>query len=215
VLRKKNWFFLLLISLALLASFTRSAWIFFMAATFFVLFKRQMYFRLGAFVMIIAASLILVPPLNAFLVTSISNLQGNVDPHSVGIKSFYTGVWARQESVLWGGSSVGSANDIWSQQSLLVGDVGATNMPESGYGWLVIKNGIPAYLLFVTFCVAGFIDLERNPNKKLRTVMQGVMLAILVVTHTSFYVFAFSASIVIWIIFGAAVVGYDPEKVPE
>jgi len=210
VVRKSSRWFLLLLALALLLSFTRSAWIFFTLASLFVLFKRRKVIRLAAFLAVIAGSLTLVAPLREFVTYSVTNLQGTGEKHSAGIKSFYSGVWARQESVWWGGSIVGSAVDEWGQQSLLIGDVNATRMPESGYGFLVMKNGIPAYILFLIFCVAGLVDLQQSPDKNLGAVMQGVILAVLVVMHTSYYVFAFSASIVIWIMLGATIAGYDP-----
>jgi hypothetical protein len=171
---------------ALLFSFTRSAWIFVALGWLYVLLRKRRYrlvFGLGG----MGALLLFVWgamagwALATLRALSWANPQ---NPHAEGI------VWLYKEG-LW-------------QFSNLLGQGMVTEVPESGYGLLLIRFGLPAVVGFVWFCVALYKSLRKTPlrGKPLFLAAQSVPLCLLVIMNFSYYPFSFIPYLFVWFVVG-------------
>lgn len=192
VFKKKNWLFLIFIILALFFGFSRSSWIFFTVIMLFVMFRQKRIWMASGFFIVLMLAITFISPLRDFLSSTLEGFTANSDDaHAAGVKALYSSIWDRPNILAGNGFNT-------------------PNLPESGYGNFILIFGVPSVILFLGFCFAAFLDLRRP--SKLNILMQGVILATTIVMNFSYYPFAFNAYIVIWLAFGAAISGYDPER---
>lgn len=185
----RNWktrLALLLAAGALFLSFTRSAWIFVaVGCVYFLLRKRRYPFVFGlAGAIFIAFST--WGPLADWYSASMSVLSWNSPDshHAQGL------VWIYKEG-LW-------------QLGNLFGQGMTASIPESGYGVLLIRYGVPAVVGLEWFCFALYRSLQQTPlrNKTLFLIAQAVPIAFVVTLNFSYYPFSFIPYVLTWFVVG-------------
>lgn len=185
---RRNWktqTMLVITATALFLSFTRSAWIFVAVAFLYVLLRERRYKLVFGLTGSGAIALFFWAPLAGWYSTSLGRLSSNsTDPHAQGLFWFYTqGLW---------------------QLKNLFGQGMSTDIPESGYGILLIRYGLPAVATFVWFCFALYRSLRqtRLQQKPVFLVAQAVPLALLVILNFSYYPFSFIPYLLVWFVVG-------------
>jgi len=177
---------LLLVTLtALLFSFTRSAWIFALAGSGFVLLRKRRYRLVLGFAAVPAIALLMWPPMADWFSSSLDLVSSNTpDQHINGITWFYT-------------------QGIWDLHYLFGRDL-SSPLVEGGYGILLIRFGLPAVLSIVWFCFALSKELLQAPlgRKPLFLVAQAVPLTMLVTLNFSAYQFGFIPYLLVWFAVG-------------
>lgn len=172
-------------AIALLLSLTRSAWIFAAIAGVYVLLRERRYRLVLGLAGTGAVALSAWVPLATLYLGSLADFSSSsTDPHAQGLFWFYTqGLW--------------QIKNVFGQG--MVADV-----PESGYGVLLIRYGVPAVAIFVWFCFALYQSLHRSRlrEKTLFLVAQGIPLAMLVILNFSYYPFSFIPYLLVWFVIG-------------
>jgi hypothetical protein len=189
---------LLLVTLtALLFSFTRSAWIFALAGSGFVLLRKRRYRLVLGLVAVPAIALMIWPPMADWFSSSLDLVSSNTpDQHINGITWFYT-------------------QGIWDLHYLFGRDL-SSPLVEGGYGILLIRFGLPAVLSIVWFCFALSKELLQAPlgRKPLFLVAQAVPLTMLVTLNFSAYQFGFIPYLLVWFAVGTCLAFATPVTNP-
>jgi hypothetical protein len=189
---KRTWFtplLLLILGIALLFTFSRSAWIFVFAGVTYLLFRKRKYGWLIAFAAIPILAIITIRPLADFAAEGWQALSWT-NPggaHAEGIVWFY-----RRAFIDWGNIlGKGMADEV--QQ-----------IPESGYAFLLEHFGLAAYVtwLWFLFSLYRHLRLRDAGPAKLPLVSEAMILGTFVVVHFSQYPFSFIGWLPIWYIFG-------------
>jgi hypothetical protein len=186
---RRNWkteLMLAVTAAALFFSFTRSAWVFVAVGLAYMLLRKRRYrlaFGLGGAG---AVAFLVWTPLADWYSTGLAMLSWS-NPQSYHAEGF---VWLYKQG-LW-------------QLSNLFGHGMTADVPESGYGVLLIRYGLPAVLCLVWFCIALYRSLRRAPlrEKPLFLIAQAVPLALLVILNFSYYPFAFIPYLLTWFVIG-------------
>ncbi len=176
-------------SVALFVTFSRSAWIFVVLSCICLWFKRGKYILLGTLTAIVIVALVAWPPLAEFAASDYSYLSWT-DPaegHAKGLVWFYQKAFTDTGNIFGKGMSDA-----------------VQNIPESGYAFLLEHFGFFAYASFIWFCVSLFryLGTPTLARSQLQLVGQAVPLCVLIVMHTSQYPFAFSEYLFIWFVVG-------------
>jgi hypothetical protein len=189
---RRNWkreLVLSLIGIALFLSFTRSAWIFVAVAAIYVLLRRHRFklvFGLGG-----AGALAVSAwaPLGEWYSASLGGLStSSTDPHANGLIWFYT-------------------QGLWKFENLF-GQGMTADVPESGYGILLIRYGLPAVLILIWFCFVLYRELRQTNLRgtPLFLVAQAVPIGMLVILNFSYYPFSFIPYLLVWFVVGFCLV---------
>jgi len=130
----------LLVSMALLFTFTRSAWIFVLVSAAYVLFRKGKQRTLIAGAAVVSAMFTLWPPFSDWFSGTMTLLSWSnpQEEHAEGL------VWLYKEG-------------LWHSANLLGQGLSAP-VYESGYGILLVRYGLPAVLLALAF----FCSRSRN-----------------------------------------------------
>ena len=184
-----NYTMLVLCSLALFFSFSRSAWIFLTLAVIYVLLRNRRYVLIGALVVAGVAATIVITPLAEFANSEVGDVTGARPggEHAEGIIWFYERGFTDPGNLLGKGTN----DDV-------------RKIPESGYAYLLEHFGFVAYASFLWFCgslFAYFREREVSLNPLL-LIAQSVPVCILIVMHTSQYPFSFIEYLMIWFVVG-------------
>jgi len=172
---------------ALFFSFTRSAWMFVVLGCVYILMRNRRYRLLLAFAAAVAMLLIWAP-IGDWYSESVAALSwGNAqDYHGEGLVWLYKeGLW-RLDNVLGRGLSI-------------PGD-----LPESGYGVLLLWYGLPSIVGIVWFCLSTYRTLRgiRNDKEPLLLVAQAVPVVLLLILNFSYYPFSFIPYLLPWFVVG-------------
>jgi hypothetical protein len=184
----RNWntrLLLLVTVAALLFSFTRSAWIFALAGSGFVLLRKKRYGLVLGLAAVPVVALMFWAPMADWFSASLDLVSSSTpDQHINGIAWFYT-------------------QGIWDSRYLLGRDL-STQLPEGGYGILLTRFALPAVLSIVWFCFALYRDLLQAPfnGKPLFLVAQAVPFTMLVTMNFSSYQFSFIPYLLVWFVVG-------------
>lgn len=185
---RRNWktrLLLVITAIALLLSLTRSAWIFVAIAGMYILLRERRYRLVLGLAGTGAIALSAWVPLATLYLGSLADFSSSsTDPHAQGLFWFYTqGLW--------------QLKNVFGQG--MVADV-----PESGYGVLLIRYGVPAVAIFVWFCLALYRNLRQTrwSEKPLFMIAQAVPLALLVILNFSYYPFSFIPYLLVWFVIG-------------
>lgn len=171
---------------ALFLSFTRSAWIFVAIGFFYVLLRKKRYrLAFGLAGTGLVALTAWAPLATLFSGTLVNASSSSTDPHAQGLFWFYTqGLW---------------------QSKYLLGQGMTADLPESGYGILLIRYGLPAIVILVWFCFALYRSLRKTALREapLLQIAQAVPIGIIVIMNFSYYPFSFIPYLLVWFVIGA------------
>lgn len=183
----KTWLMLVLTSVALFLSFTRSAWIFVGMGFAYILLRNGRYrlvLGLGTTCLVAVSTW---GPMAQWYSATISyfSWNGSEDPHAQGIVWFYK-------------------NALWQFDNLFGQGLTAVNH-EGGYGRLLVTYGLPAVVGFIWFCITLYRTLRQTPfrGKPLFLIAQAVPLVLLVTLNFSDYPFLFIPYLLAWFVVGA------------
>lgn len=180
---------LLVLGIALLFTFSRSAWIFLFTGGLYILLRKRKYSWLIALAVIPIVALITVRPLADFVAEgwqalSWTNPGGE---HAEGIVWFY-----KRAFVDWGNIlGKGMRDEV-------------QKIPESGYAFLLEHFGLPAYVTWLWFLLSLYrhLRLRDTGPAKLPLVSEAMVLGTFIVVHFSQYPFSFIGWLPIWYVFG-------------
>jgi hypothetical protein len=193
---RKRWFtwpLVLILAVALFATFDRSAWIFVFVVCAFIWYRRRRYKWLLALALAPVIALLTIPPLAEFAQYETRDLS-----------------WSHPEPEGHAGSIVYLYQHGFTDPRNLFGKGMRTEveiMGESGYGWLLEHFGMPAFLLWVWFLISMYrhMKLRDSGTEQIPLLSEGLIVATFVVMHFSYYPFSFIGWIPIWYFFGIAV----------
>jgi hypothetical protein len=185
---------ILVLALAIFATFDRSVWIFLFVTGLIVLVRERRYKWLAAFAMVPILAILTVPPLAEFARYEYDGLSWtNPDnDHAQGI------VWFYQRAFTDAGNIIGKGPDV-----------SVERIPESGYGFLAEHFGLVAYFswLWFMFSMYRYLKSRESAGRQLIFVMRAMIVGMFVVMHFSHYPFAFIGWLPIWYIFGLSMAG--------
>jgi len=188
---RRNWKTHLMLAItagALFLSLTRSAWIFVLMGFVYVMIRWRRYRPLVALGAIAVTGIVLWAPMAHWYSASLAGISwtgSSEDPHAQGF------VWLYKQG-------------LWQFENLL-GQGPAADIPEGGYGRLLIRYGWPALASFAWFCVSLYRKLRQGPfsGKPLSLLSQAVPLAFLITLNFSIYPFSFIPYLLVWFTVGA------------
>jgi hypothetical protein len=185
----RNWktrLMLLAAAGALFFSFTRSAWIFVAVGSVYLLLRKGSYRFVFSLAGAAVVALLTWGPLAEWYSASMSVLSWN-NPDSHHAEGL---VWIYKEG-LW------QAGNIFGQGM-------TANIPESGYGVLLVRYGLPAVLGLAWFCFALYRSLQQSSlrNKTLFLIAQAVPIAFVATLNFSYYPFSFIPYVLTWFVVG-------------
>ncbi|HWH59806.1 MAG TPA: hypothetical protein VN682_19405 [Terriglobales bacterium] len=189
---KRTWctpLLFLTLGIALLFTFSRSAWIFVFAGGIYILFRKRKYSWLIAFAVIPILAIVTIRPLADFAVEgwqalSWTNPGGE---HAEGIVWFY-----KRAFIDWGNIlGKGMRDEV-------------QFIPESGYAFLLEHFGLAAYVTWLWFLLSLYrhLRLRDTGPAKLPLVSEAMVLGTFIVVHFSQYPFSFIGWLPIWYVFG-------------
>jgi hypothetical protein len=193
---RKRWFtvaFLVILALAIFATFDRSVWIFLFVVGLIVLFQRREYKWLAAFAIVPIILLLTIPPLTEFAKWEFDQLSWT-NPgteHAEGITMFYQQAFADPGNILGKGMNES-----------------VRKFTESGYAFLLEQFGLTAYLTWLWFLFSMYRHLQlTDPGKGQFLLPKAMVLGTLVIMHFSHYPFNYVGWIPIWYMLGLPVAG--------
>ena len=189
---KRTWstpLLLMVLGIALLFTFSRSAWIFLFAGGLYILLRKHKYGWLIALAVIPVLALVTIRPLADFATEgwqalSWTNPGGE---HAEGIVWFYKRAFVDSGNIL----GKGMRDEV-------------QKIPESGYAFLLEHFGLPAYVTWLWFLLSlyRYLRLRDTGPAKLPLVSEAMVLGTFVVVHFSQYPFSFIGWLPIWYVFG-------------
>jgi len=185
----RNWKTNLMLGVTLVAlffSFTRSAWIFVLVGYAIALFRKKRYRLILGVVGTVVIALMIWTPLVDWYSNSLAMLSWDnpQEDHAEGL------VWLYREG-LW-------------QRGNVFGQGLTAHVPESGYGLLLVRYGMPAFLCILWFCWALYRSLRQSAwgDRSLFLVAQVVPLGMIVMLNFSYYPFSFIPYLLTWFVVG-------------
>src|ERR1700741_505759 len=197
---QRNWkthLMLFIAAVALFFTFTRSAWIFVFVACAFILLRKKKYRVIFAIVATVVVALITWTPLGDLYTGSVELLSWTnpQEAHAEGLSWLYK-------------------DGLWEPRNIL-GQGLSAEVYESGYGVLLVRYGMPAFLSIIWFFIALYRSLRkaRYNQHSLFLIAQAVPLAMIVVMNTSWYPFSFIPYLLVWFVVGTclALAGLHPD----
>jgi hypothetical protein len=128
-------------------------------------------------------------PLGEWYSASLGGLStSSLDPHANGVIWFYT-------------------QGLWKFENLF-GQGMTADVPESGYGILLIRYGLPAVIILIWFCFVLYRELRQTNLRgtPLFLVAQAVPIGMLVILNFSYYPFSFIPYLLVWFVIGFCLV---------
>lgn len=201
---RKRWFtgpLLVILAVAIFATFDRSVWILIFVAGLFVLFRRRKYKWLVGLGLLPILALLTVAPMAEFAKSEYVELSWShpEGSHAEGIVWLYQRAFTDPSNLL----GKGMRDDV-------------VLLTESGYGFLLEHFGSAAYIAWMWFLFAmyRYLKLTDSSQGQLALLSRAMILGTLVIMHFSQYPFSFIGWLPIWYVFGLSMAGASTEASP-
>lgn len=186
---------LVTIGAAVVATFSRSSWIFSTVVLLYTSLVDRRFARMGFAALAIAAAWVAVAPLRDFISGTLASFSGVQDDeyfHAEAVRLMYS------RAVFDPGNILGHGPQEFQAQTAIV---------ENGFLYMMYQYGAGLFILFVSLCIATERYLRRHaaPGDGFCRAGAAFGAATLVVTNFSFYALAFTTFFAAWLVMGLGI----------
>jgi hypothetical protein len=185
-----------LLLVAVLLTFSRSAWFFALTAFVYASLQQRRHWRIGVVVLGCAVAWLALGALRDFFFQSLAAFEGVGHDiyHAQGLREFYSVAVLDPANILGRGPL-----DLSEQTATL----------ENGFAYMLSQFGAPLVITFAAICLSVERYLARwsPPDNAFAVAAGGLAIATLVVANFSYYALSFTAYYGIWTTIGLALAG--------